>query len=111
MPKKELLFFFAIILMGTIDWLTTVTGVLFFGATEVNPLLSGLTRSNMMLFSAVKLSAVVFAGFAFYKAIAISRPKANDWRFTHRFLNGGYSLTFIALTAVVTNNIIAIARL
>ena len=62
----------------------------------------------MILFSAVKLSAVVLAGFAFYKAAAISRLITNDWHFTKRFLDGGYSLTFFALTAVVANNMIAV---
>jgi hypothetical protein len=110
MPRKELLFFSAIILMGFLDWLTTVSGVLFFGASEVNPLLSGLTRSSMLLFSAVKLTAVVLAGFAFYKAAALCRPAAKDWHFTNRFLNGGCSLTVLALTALVANNLIAICR-
>ena len=109
MFKKELLFFSTIILMGFIDWLTTVGGILFFGAKEINPLLSGLTQSSLLLFSTVKLSAIIFAGFAFYKAGAISKPMANDWHFTGRFLDGGYVLTLLALTAVVANNIIAIA--
>jgi hypothetical protein len=111
MPKKELLVFSAIVLMGFLDWLTTMTGVLFFGATEVNPLLAGLTKSSMVLFSAVKISAVVIAGFTFYKLTAFSRPTTNDWHFTSRFLDGGYSLTFLALTAVVANNMITLIRL
>ena len=111
MPKQELMVFSAIILMGFLDWLTTVTGVLFFGATEVNPLLSGLTRSSMILFSAIKLSAVVLAGFTFYKAAAITRLTTTDWHFTKRFLDGGCSLTFLALTTVVANNMITVFRL
>lgn len=110
MLRKELLLFSAIILLGFLDWLTTVTGFLFYGAAEVNPLLSGLTKSSMMLFSVVKLSAVVLVGFVFYKAAAISKSRTNDWHFTKRFLYGGYSLTFFALTAVVTSNMIAIFR-
>ena len=93
MPKKEILILLAIILVGLIDWLTTVTGILFFGATEVNPLLSGLTRSSLILFSVVKLGAVVMVGFVFYKAVAISRP-LTDWHFTKNFLLGGYSIAF-----------------
>jgi hypothetical protein len=111
MLKKELVFFSAIITVGFLDWLTTVTGVLFTGATEVNPLLSGLTRSSMLLFSLVKLSAVVLIGFAFYKAAAISTRLTSDWHFTKRFLDGGYSLTFLAITAIVANNMITIFRL
>ena len=68
MVKKEILFCTAIILIGTLDWLTTIVGVVFFGATETNFLLAGLTRSNMLLFSAVKLSAITLTGLVFYKA-------------------------------------------
>ena len=110
MVRKELVFFSVIVLMGFLDWLTTVSGVLFFGAAEVNPLLSGLTRSSMLLFSAAKLTAVVLAGLAFYKAAALSKHAASDWHFTTRFLNGGCSLTALALTALVVNNMIAIFR-
>jgi len=108
--KKELLLFSAIILLGFLDWLTTATGILFFGAAEANPLLSGLTKSSILLFSVVKLSAVVLIGFAFYKATVISKSRTNDWHFTRRFLYAGYSLTFLALTAVVASNMIAIFR-
>ena len=110
MLKKETLLLVAIILLGFLDWLTTVTGVLFYGAAEANPLLSGLTKSSMMLFSLVKLSAVLLIGFALYKAITISKYRTSDWHLTKRFLYGGYSLTFLALAAVVASNMIAIFR-
>jgi hypothetical protein len=109
MPKKEHLYFIAVILIGFLDWLTTITGILFYGATEVNPLLSGLSQSSLLLFSVVKFAGIVSAGFFFSKAVALSRPMAADWRFTGRFLDGGYSLTLLMLTAVVINNVIAIA--
>jgi len=110
MLKKDLILFSAIILLGILDWLTTVTGLFFYGAAEVNPLLFGLTKSSMILFSVVKLSAVIVIGFAFYKAIVISRSETKDWHFTKRILYGGYALTFLVLTAVVTSNVIAISR-
>ena len=108
MPKKELLFLTTIILMGLFDWLTTVTGVLFFGAIEVNPLFSEITKTNMILFSAIKLSAITLAGFAFYKAATITKPTTTDWHFTKRFLDIGYSLTFLTLTSVVASNMITL---
>ena len=111
MPKKELLFFFAILLMGFLDWLTTVTGVVFFGATEANPLLFGLTKSSMIMFSAVKLSAVALAGAAFYKAAVISKPANSDWHFCKRFLDGGVSVTFLGLMAIVASNMVTILRI
>ncbi len=110
MQNKERLFFSAIIIVGFLDWLSTVSGILFFGATEVNPLLFGLTRSSMILFSLVKLSAVILIGFTFYKAAAISESATNNWHFTKKFLYGGYSLTLLALAAVVTSNITTIFR-
>jgi hypothetical protein len=110
MLKKELIFLSAIILLGVLDYLTTVTGLFFFGASEVNPLLSGLIKSSMLLFSIAKLSAVALVGLAFYKAVAICESRTNDWKFTKRFLYGGYSLTFLTLTAIVANNAITIFR-
>jgi hypothetical protein len=41
---------------------------IFFEAAETNFLLAGLTRFNMLLFSAVKLSVITLTGLAFYKA-------------------------------------------
>ncbi len=108
MPRKEYVFFSVIILMGLLDWLTTVAGMVFFGATEANPILSGATKSNMMLFSAVKLTAVVLAGLSFYKAATLSRQTTKDWRFAKGFLNGSCSLTVLGLSAVNANNMAVI---
>jgi hypothetical protein len=110
MLKKEIIFFLAIILVGFLDWLTTIAGVFFFGAKEANPLLMGAT-SNMMFFSAIKLSVVIITAFAFYKAAAISSLAKTDLHFTGKILNGGYSMTLLALTIVVANNIITIMRI
>jgi len=49
MPKKAFLIFVSIMLLGTVDWLTTAIGILLFGATELTPLLTGLTNTNMIL--------------------------------------------------------------
>jgi len=54
----------------------------------------------------VKISAIMLRGFTFYKAAgAISNPTTSDWHFTRRFSDGGYSLTFVALSAVATGMI------
>jgi hypothetical protein len=65
----------------------------------------------MILFSAVKLSAVVFIGLAFYTASAISKSQTNGWCLTKRFLYGGYSLTLLMLTAIVSTNLITLFRI
>jgi hypothetical protein len=110
MPKKEFLIFISIMILGTIDWLTTATGILVFGATELNPFLIGLTQTNMIIFSIVKFVAITFASLAFYKAFCITSQKGNDWCLTKRFLNGGYSMTTLLLTAVVGSNMIILIR-
>ena len=108
MIKKSLLFFFALILVGFLDWLTTVVGVAFFGARETNPLLFSLLSSNMVLFSEVKLFAVVAGGLAFYKAVGLSTLLNGG--LTKKIVDVGYLLTFIALTAVVINNLSVVLK-
>jgi hypothetical protein len=108
MIKKSWLFFSALVLVGFLDWLTTIVGVAFFGATETNPLLVGLVSSNMVLFSAVKLFAVVAGGLAFYKAVGLSTDF--NWGLTKRFLDVSYSLTFLGLAVVVLNNLTVVLK-
>jgi hypothetical protein len=110
MVKKEVLFAATIILIGTIDWATTIVGVLFFGATETNPLLACLTKTNMVLFSAIKLSAITLTGLAFYKAEAKAKITKQISPFARNFLRSGYAISIFALTLVVVNNFSAIVR-
>jgi len=110
MLKKEVLFGFALILMGTLDWVTTVTGTLWFGAVEVNPLFAGLTQTNILLFSVVKLTAVVLTGCLFYKADKIVEVVKSNSHLGKRILESGYAVALMTLTVAVTNNMITVAR-
>jgi len=110
MFKKELLFCSALILMGILDWLTTVTGILCFGAVEINPLFAGLTKANILVYSEIKLLLVVLTGFLFYKADNIEKMLRGNSHFGKRFLESGYFISLMALTAAVTNNIITVVR-
>jgi hypothetical protein len=111
MFKKELLFCFALILMGAIDWVTTVTGTLCFGAVEINPLFAGLTKTNILLFSAIKLTIVVLTGLLFYKAGTIVNMLKSTSHLGKRTLESGYALSLMMLTVAVTNNVITVARI
>ena len=110
MFKKELLFCFVLILMGILDWLTTVTGILCFGVVEINPLFAGLTKVNILVYSGIKLSIVVLTGFLFYKADKIEKMLRGNSHLGKRFLEAGYFVSFVILTAVVTSNIITVVR-
>jgi hypothetical protein len=105
MFNKKRLFFTAIILLGSLDWLTTIIGIASNGSIEINPLLSGLTKSSMVVFSIVKLSADVVAAFAFYKAEAISIGQT-----VKNFLNGAFSVTCLIFVTVVVSNLLTITR-
>ena len=58
----------AMILSGTMDWLTTIVGIGFFGALESNPFMAGLASTSLITFTVVKLSATLLVAFMFYKA-------------------------------------------
>lgn len=109
MVKKELILCCAIIVVGLLDWLTTVIAITFFGAIEVNPLLAGFTQTNMIIFSLIKLSAVSLTGIAFYKAGTIEKIKTQITPLTKGFMNVGFCITLLILTTAVMNNIIATA--
>ena len=96
--------------MGSIDWLTTVVGILFFGAVEVNPLFAALTQINIFAFSIVKLLTVVLIGGFFYKAGSFNGGSPGCSSFGGRVLDSGYFAALVLLSFVVTNNAIAIAR-
>ena len=94
--------------MGFIDWLTTVVGITYFGATEINPLFASITKTNLLAFSGIKLSATMLIGFLFYKAYAIEKTPRVTSQFEKRFLQSGFLLSLMTLTVVVTNNVIAV---
>jgi hypothetical protein len=47
-------------LIGSMNCLTTLVGIFFFGARELNPLVAGLVSSSLPVFVAVKLAVAVF---------------------------------------------------
>jgi hypothetical protein len=70
MLKKELVLCLFLVAMGILDLVTTVLGVLYFGAVEINPLFAGIANSNILVFSGIKLATAVLVGFLFYKGFA-----------------------------------------
>jgi len=96
--------------MGFLDWLTTVLGILYFGAVEINPLFAGIIDSNILVYSGIKLSTAVLIGFLFYKGYAIEKTLGINSYLGKIFIESGYFVSLMALTAVVANNIIAVVR-
>ncbi|MCW4047814.1 MAG: DUF5658 family protein [Candidatus Bathyarchaeota archaeon] len=109
MSKTKQLLCLILVSMGLADLLTTLVGTTYFGAVEINPLFAGLTQTNPVAFSAVKLAAVLLIGCLFYKAYQIEETQKASFQLEKRFLQSGYFLSLTALTVVVTNNILAVA--
>ncbi len=110
MVKKAVVFATTIILIGSLDWLTTIVGVVFFGATETNPLLSNFTQTNLLFFSAIKLTAITITGLLFYKA-ETTKLGIEISPIVKKFVNSGFLISLFALSAVVLNNFSVIAQL
>lgn len=110
MVKRAVLFCSILVLIGTVDWLTTIIGIAFFGATETNPLL-GLTQSNLLIFSFIKLSAVTLAGIAFYLAETKTKISCQVSPFSKNLLNTGFALSVLTLSAVVANNVTTLVKI
>ena len=62
-PYPSLALFF----MGYLDWLTTIIGIAYFGAVEFNPVMAQLTQTNLVAFTAVKLTIALFVGLLAYQ--------------------------------------------
>ena len=69
-----------LILLGSMDCLTTIVGTLCFGTLELNPLIATLVNTNLPAFIAMKLAVTVSAGLIFVlaeKALLSSPYKGN----------------------------------
>ena len=103
-----------LVLMGSLDWLTTIVGIVWFGAVEGNPFLAGLASSNLPAFTAIKLGTAVFVGFLFYQAdktLNRAENKSSKGFVRTRFLlKGAYLASAIFLLFAVLNNVLTVAN-
>jgi hypothetical protein len=101
-------------LMGSMDCLTTVVGILYFGAVELNPFIAGVVSTNLAAFVVLKLTTTVFVCLIFVQAEKIlmksqdKTTKAFAW--THRLLKVAYVGVIAFLAVVVLNNLTVLAN-
>lgn len=107
--KAEVFPSFILILMGSIDCLTTVIGVLYFGAIELNPLMAGLVNTNMLSFLVLKIAATFFIGFTYIVAKRTLNKTLNkntkSFRYSRVLLNVGYAGLVLFLVVIIANNL------
>jgi hypothetical protein len=95
--------------MGSLDWITTIVGIVGFGAVEGNPFLAGLVGTNLLAFTAIKLGTAIFAGLLFYQAERILNSVADKgskaFRAVRLVLKGAYVGSVLFLVFAVMNNV------
>ena len=110
--KAEVFPSFLIILLGSIDCITTVVGVMYFGASEINPFMTGIVNSSIAGFLALKISATLLIGFTYIYAKR-TLNKAMDkstkaFKVSSKVMKGAYVGLMIFLLITVINNLIVL---
>ena len=107
--KSELFPSFLIVLLGSMDCVTTAIGVLFFGASEVNPFLTGIVSTSIIAFLAVKISATLLIGATYILAKRTLNKAENkesrSFRISSKLIKIAYAGLMIFLIIVVVNNL------
>jgi hypothetical protein len=102
------------LLTGTLDWLTTVIGIFFFGAVESNPFMAGFTSNSLFIFTFVKLSTTLVVAYLFHRADKTLRlemyKEGGSFKFARVALKVAYIISTSLLVAAVLNNLIIVAR-
>jgi len=100
-----------LILIGSLDCITTIIGIAFYGAFEVNPFLVGLV-SNIPVFTIIKLSATLCVGLSYIFASRIlsqvRERYSKSFRYTTLLVKGTYAGLAVFLSIIVANNLAVI---
>jgi hypothetical protein len=103
-----------LVFVGSMDCLTTVIGILYFGAVETNPFMAGMVSTNLPAFVALKLTTTIFVSLIFIQAEKIlmqTRDKnSRAFVWTKRILVAAYVGIVAFLVIVVANNVLVLAR-
>jgi len=107
--KAEIIPSFLIILLGSIDAITTVIGVLYFGAAELNPLMNGIVNTSILAFLALKITATFLIGFTYIIAKRTLNKtidkESRTFRYSNRLMKVAYLGLIVFLVIVVANNL------
>jgi membrane protein DedA with SNARE-associated domain len=110
MLKTEAIPSLLLILMGSIDCLTTVMGVLYSGAKELNPFMAGIVSTNIGAFLAVKIAATLSIAFTYILAnrtlIKTPNKSSKSFKYSSKFLKVAYAGIIVFMVIVVANNLL-----
>jgi hypothetical protein len=107
--KSEVFPSLILVLMGSMDCLTTVIGVLYFGAAELNPFMTGIVSTSIVAFLALKISATFLIGFTYIlaKRTLNKTPdkESKYFKYSNGLMKGVYAGLMVFLIIVVINNL------
>ncbi len=114
MLKTEVMLSFLLILMGSIDCLTTVVGVLYSGATELNPFMAGIVSTNIGAFLAVKIAATILIAFTYFLANRTLTKTPNkgskSFKYSYKLVKVAYAGIMVFMIIVVANNLLILLK-
>lgn len=104
-----------LVLMGSLDCLTTVIGTVYYGTQELNPLIAGLVNTNILAFVVLKLAVTFSVGVIFILAERAlnnpNNPHDKSFRVAHATLRVASVGIVVFLFLVVLNNVIVLLRI
>lgn len=107
--KSEVFPSFVLVLLGSIDCLTTVIGVLYFGAAELNPFMTGIVSTSIVAFLVLKISATFLIGFTYILAKRTLNKTMNkesrSFKYSNKLMKFAYAGLMVFLITVVINNL------
>ena len=108
--RRNLIPSLLIVVLGTLDCITTVIGVGYSGAKELNPFMMSIVNSNITAFMFIKFFATIFVASTYLvsRHLLLQMPvkTTKSYSYSLRILNFVYIGLIAFLTIVVVNNLI-----
>lgn len=105
---------FLLILMGSIDCLTTIIGVLYSGAKELNPFIAGIVSTNIGAFLVLKIASTILIAATYLAANRILMQMSNkddkSFKISFKMLRYAYAGLVVFLAITVVNNLLILMR-
>lgn len=104
----------ALVIAGTMDLLTTIIGITFFGAVESNPFIASIAGASLPAFTVIKIATTACLGLLFYKGehmlLEIQDKASRSFKCTRVMVKGACIAAIGFLLFAVVNNLIVVAN-
>ena len=110
MIKVQMVPSFLLVAMGLIDCLTTVVGISFSRASELNPVMAGVVSTNIGAFIAIKIATSIAIALTYLIAhkmlMTYPNKTSRGFKLSSAVLKIGYGGIIAFFCAVVINNLV-----